>query len=182
MRTFFRRLFRTVTAPSVEVGPSTSDQQSRKIPRLLIAEACVASLATCMEPEINKRHEGIAYLAGRTDGSTTLVLAAIRPDAETTYGSFRVDGRAMAKVVRSVADLGLQVVGQVHTHPGEAYHSGGDDEGARIAYSGYVSLVLPDYGKHLPAFHEAALFMYSASDGFLAIDAANFAIVPGLIA
>jgi hypothetical protein len=124
-------------------------------PRLPITSDCVNALAECMRIEIKKGHEGIAYLAGRTDPTITLAIAAIRPEAITTRGSFHVNTTAMAKIVRLVASQGLQVVGQVHTHPGEAYHSGGDEEGAKIAYTGYVSLVLPDFGRRLPSFDEA---------------------------
>jgi len=131
-----------------------------------------------MRIEIKKGHEGIAYLAGRSDPTITLAVAAIRPEATTTRGSFHVDTAAMAKIVRLVATQGLQVVGQVHTHPGEAYHSGGDEEGAKIAYSGYVSLVLPDFGRHLPSFDEAAIFMYQHGS-FKEIDPCNFRIIPG---
>ena len=62
------------------------------------------------------------------------------------------------KVVRAAVDRGLQVVGQVHTHPGDAYHSDGDNAGARIAFTGYVSIVLPDYGRDLPALTRAAAY------------------------
>ena len=146
-------------------------------PRLIVTEACVAALRGCLAPEIRKVHEGISYLAGRTDGTTTLAVAAMRPDAGTTRGSFNVSAPAMARIVRAAASQGLQVVGQVHTHPGEAYHSDGDEDGARIAYTGYVSLVLPDYGRRLPAFDAAAVFMFRAPVGFVEIRLSSFTIV-----
>jgi proteasome lid subunit RPN8/RPN11 len=131
-----------------------------------------------MEPEIEKGHEGIAYLLGHSDGTNTLTVAAIRPHARTTQGSFAVGSLAMACVVRSAVDCGLQLVGQVHTHPGRAYHSGGDEDGARIAYSGYVSIVLPDYGRRLPRLDGAATYMFRAGAGFAALDQARITVVP----
>jgi proteasome lid subunit RPN8/RPN11 len=88
----------------------------------------------------------------------------------------------MAKVVRAAVDRGLQVVGQVHTHPDDAYHSAGDEDGARIAYTGYVSVVLPDYGRHLPALTRAAAYFFQAGKGFVPIDAGAITIVPGMVA
>jgi proteasome lid subunit RPN8/RPN11 len=105
-------------------------------------------------------HEGIAYLFGKTNGESTIVVGSIRPNAQTTAGSFNVSALAMARVVRTAADAGLQVVGQIHTHPGQAYHSDGDVEGARIAYDGYVSIVVPNYGRGLPSFAGAAVYFY----------------------
>lgn len=130
---------------------------------------------------IDKRHEGVAYLLGQTDGNTTIAVAAIRPEATTTPGSFDVTSPAMARLVRTATEIGLQVVGQVHTHPGLAYHSEGDNEGARIAYTGFVSIVIPHYGKHLPALDGIAAFAFKAGTGFCTIDEKRIMIVPAKI-
>jgi hypothetical protein len=84
----------------------------------------------------------------------------------------------MAKVVRVAMGYGLQVVGQVHTHPKLAFHSDGDELGARIRYSGYVSIVLPEYGCALPDISEAAMFMYLAGKGFQPLDRDSVFAVP----
>jgi len=130
--------------------------------RLVITENAALAIRECMAPEIVMGHEGIAYLFGQTNGESTLVVGSIRPEAQTTIGSFNVSARAMASVVRTASDAGLQVVGQIHTHPGQAYHSDGDIDGARIAYDGYVSVVVPDYGRKLPSFAGAAIYFYRA--------------------
>ena len=151
-------------------------------PRLVISQACIDAFAACLGPEIRSRQEGIAYLLGQSDGTTTVALAAIRPEAQVTRGSFVVGAPAMAKVVRAAVDRGLQVVGQVHTHPGDAYHSDGDDDGSRIAFTGYASIVLPDYGRYLPALTRAASYFYRAGKGFVALDRSCVIIVPGRVA
>lgn len=125
---------------------------------------------------MRKGHEGIAYLLGQSDGTTTLAVSAFRPEARTTGGSFTVTSPAMAQIVRTATNLGLHLVGQVHTHPGRAYHSDGDDAGARIAYSGYVSVVLPNYGRQLPALTGAATFMFLAGQGFVPLEASRITI------
>lgn len=163
------RLF--IRKPSFRPAPPAA-------PRLILTEACVNALCECLGPEIRAGREGIAYLAGRSDSVTTLAIAAMRPEAHTTEGSFHVSTAAMARIVRAAATRGLQVVGQVHTHPREAFHSGGDEEGAKIAYSGYVSLVLPDYGRHLPAFSQAALFMFR-NGAFIEINPSDFGVLAG---
>ena len=151
-------------------------------PRVVISQTCIDALAACLAPEIRSGHEGIVYLLGQSDGTTTVALATIRPEAQVTRGSFVVGAPAMAKVVRAAVDHGLQVVGQVHTHPGEAYHSDGDIDGARIAFTGYVSIVLPDYGRHLPTLTRAAAYFYRAGKGFVALDTPDVTIVPGRVA
>lgn len=150
--------------------------------RLVITQACINALPGCLAPEIRAGQEGIAYLCGQTDGTTTVAVAAIRPQATVTHGSFAVSSPAVAKVIRAAVDLGLQVVGQVHTHPGDAYHSHGDEDGARIAFTGYVSIVLPEYGRNLPMLTRAAAYFYRASSGFEALDTSRVIVVPGNIA
>ena len=148
-------------------------------PRVVLTESCVSALSECMEPEVWRGHEGVAYLLGQTDGAATLAIAAIRPQAATTPGSFSVSAPAMAQVVRAAVRAGLQVVGQVHTHPGKAYHSDGDVEGVRIVYRGFVSVVLPDYGRRLPALNGAAVYMFRGGTGFAEVAPAHIGIVPG---
>lgn len=148
-------------------------------PKLLITQACVDALHACLSSEIRKGHEGIAYLLGRTDGTVTLAVSAFRPKAKTTPGSFHVEPVAMAVCVRTAARLGLQIVAQVHTHPGVAYHSDGDVEGARIRYIGYASVVLPDYGRRLPHLDEAAVYVFCGNRGWTELDVAEVVIVPG---
>ena len=148
--------------------------------RLVLAYGCLEGLRECLAPEIEKRHEGIAYLYGQTDGSTTVAVGAIRPVARTTAGSFEVSSIAMARVVRVVSDLGLQVVGQAHSHPHLAHHSDGDEEGARIAYQGFVSLVAPEYGRHLPSVDGCAVYFFDKGR-FVDLPSHAVTIVPGAV-
>ena len=146
-------------------------------PKLLVTTGCVDGLNACLAPERRKGHEGIAYLFGRTDGMVTLAVTAFRPKAKTTPGSFLVEPRAMARGVRAAADLGLQIVAQVHTHPGAAYHSDGDIEGARIRYAGYASIVLPEYGRHLPRFDGAAVYISDKTDQWIELSPEEVVII-----
>ena len=150
-------------------------------PSVALTDACVATLRSCMAPEIQSGREGIAYLLGLSDGTTTLACSAIRPVARSTPTSFLVDSPAMATVVRAAVRCGLHVVGQVHTHPGRAYHSRGDETGAQIAYTGYISIVLPNYGRHLPGLDASAIYVFHSDGRFDRVNPEQLTIVPGQI-
>jgi hypothetical protein len=144
----------------------------------LLTQDCMDRICECIEPFAQNRHEGIAYIYGRTDGYTTLAIGAIRPDAATTRGSFSVSSVEMARMVKGIRQRGLQLICQLHTHPGQAYHSDGDVDGLKLVCNGYVSIVLPDYGAHLPSFKEAAFYFYRRGIGFTALEETNIHIIP----
>lgn len=147
-------------------------------PKLLLTRECLRAIQAGLAPEIQRGHEGIVYLLGRTDGTVTLAVAVFRPQARTTPGSFDVSATAMAPCMTAASDHHLQVVGQLHTHPSQAYHSDGDVEGARIRYAGYVSVVIPDYGRRLPSLSGAAAYVWQAG-AWVGLADADLVIIPG---
>lgn len=171
LRGFFRLGVRQVAEREPAVGQR----------RLVLTRSCLIAAFDLLRAWGERNHEGIVYLLGKTDITSTVAVAAIAPEAQTTYGSFEVSTRAMARIVRVAARLGLQVVGQVHTHPGEAYHSEGDLEGMRNRYGGYVSLVLPRYGAGVPTLEKASILMCSES-GEQEIGASEVSVVEAEVA
>lgn len=147
-------------------------------PQLFFTEASLKALEACMRPEIRAREESIVYLLGSVSRDATWVFSVVRPIAQTTRSSFDVSVPEMAKVVRCASELGVQVAGQAHTHPVRAFHSQGDDEGARIAYEGYISLVLPYYGEKLPSLDGAAAYVFNSPQGFVPISSERILVLP----
>jgi proteasome lid subunit RPN8/RPN11 len=158
-----------------DIYGSHQEDPSRKV---LLTASCFEVIQRSILIESPNEEEAIVYLFGLTDKKTTLAILAYRPRQVASWGSFSVDRFAMGEVVRRASDLGLQVVGQVHTHPGEAFHSRGDDDGAKIRYTGYVSIVIPEFGRHLPKTNGIATYMYVAPKGFVRIPAAGFTVIP----
>ena len=117
-----------------------------------------------IEPEI-LGVEAIVYLLGITNGETSLAVSGVKPKAESTPRSFDVGSAELGKVVRLAAETGLQVVGQIHSHPRFAFHSAGDLKGMRIRFPGYFSIVIPDYGACLPSLERTHTVMWT-SNGF----------------
>lgn len=96
----------------------------------------------------HEAHEGVAYWAGRRAGGDIFVTTCIAPAATTTYGSFDTSAHTNAKVVMYLANAGLELLGQVHSHPGKFVdHSDGDDKRALMPYEGFLSIVVPHYAR-----------------------------------
>jgi proteasome lid subunit RPN8/RPN11 len=93
-------------------------------------------------------HEGVVYWAGRRTGDEYFITTCIAPASRTTYGSFETSSHTNAKVIMRLASAGLELLGQVHSHPGAFVgHSGGDDKRALMPYEGFLSIVVPHYAR-----------------------------------
>jgi len=94
------------------------------------------------------KRETVVYWAGVDGGKQWTVTTAICPHQRITRGSFVVDAAANAKVIQDLAAHGLVMLGQAHSHPGTLVdHSDGDDEWTSFAFAGFISIVVPSYGR-----------------------------------
>lgn len=114
------------------------------LPRTVADEtACLVSSFGTGEDQ----HEGVVYWAGVASADSWVVTTVLVPEARTTAGSFHTSVLANSRVIQAVNDAKLQLLAQVHGHPGDwVGHSGGDDRGAFMPYRGFYSVVLPHYG------------------------------------
>ena len=136
---------------------------------VVITAQCRDQVTKQLRGNVQRGHEGIVYFVGLTTGSTTLALSSMAPKADATAGSVDVSALELGKVIRFAAMADLQVVGQLHTHPCGAYHSGGDLTGMKIRHPGYFSIVIPRYGAQLPSFKDAHTLMWT-SEGFREVE------------
>ena len=143
----------------------------RRIPQpppryaVVMTTQCRDQLTEKLRGSVRRGHEGIVYFVGLTTGSTSLALSAMAPEADATAGSVDVSAAEVGKVIRFAAIAELQVIGQLHTHPCNAYHSDGDLAGMKILHPGYFSIVVPDHGAELPSFGDAHILMWTP-EGF----------------
>lgn len=169
----FKWLKRKITAKPATYLPVAQPN------RVVLTATCRDALQEGLAPEIASQHEGIVYLLGQTDGFTSLAASVYRPNATTTAGSFLVEPKAMRRVVDAASANGLQVVGQLHTHPKQAFHSPGDETGTLIRFNGFISIVLPDYGAHLPSLEGAAIYMFRSDERrFIQLNMADLIVLP----
>jgi hypothetical protein len=100
------------------------------------------------------RHGDEAFIAwaGTADGSTFCFSRAIVPRQtahKTPHGLLvTLDSRALFELNRDCYQQGEFLAGQIHAHPGKAYHSGADDDLAIVAIPGGLSIVIPDFARH----------------------------------
>ncbi len=126
-----------------------SPQKTR--PTVLIHEAIVSESERLLRDvgDEHAAHEGVVYWAGRSADGHCLITTCIAPKASTTWGSFDTSMAANAEVISFLARHRLELLAQVHSHPGPYVdHSTGDDCGALMPYENYLSIVVPHYAQH----------------------------------
>ena len=108
-------------------------------------------------------HENVLYLAGVVDANIRTASMVIAPQAETSPGNFKTDRKSHQQVLRALSGLELEIVAQVHSHPGPTVgHSDGDDELAFIKGEGFWSLVIPNYcGKGMLPIEDCGIHCYT---------------------
>lgn len=81
----------------------------------------------------------------------------IHPKHKSNFHGVTLDSAWINKFWLELAERGLGVRVQVHTHPGEAFHSDTDDAFPLIHETGFLSLVIPDFGMGPVGFDRAYL-------------------------
>jgi proteasome lid subunit RPN8/RPN11 len=95
-------------------------------------------------------YERLALFAGKKDGSAFQVTHVIYPKQYLRKGplgvSFHIDGSELERIWDWLYENNCSLIGQIHSHPKEAYHSEADDQLAIITTFGGVSIVVPNFG------------------------------------
>ena len=86
-----------------------------------------------------------------------LITEAVHPKHEAHVGGFALDDAWLSDFWLRLANEKLGIRIQVHTHPGEAFHSPIDDEFPIIHSPGFLSLVIPDFGLGPASLNDAYL-------------------------
>ena len=100
--------------------------------------------------------EQIAFLDGIQGGSDAVISTITFPNAVLRRSNFRVSAAAMSEAGKHLASYVR--LAQVHTHPGDwVGHSIVDDDFAYSRHDGALSIVLPNFGKTVTSFSDAAV-------------------------
>ena len=85
------------------------------------------------------------------------LVEVVHPEHLSSRYALSIDSSWINAFWNNLADRGLGVRVQVHTHPGEAFHSTTDDAYPLIHQAGFLSLVIPDFAMGSTGFDSAYL-------------------------
>jgi hypothetical protein len=112
-----------------------------------------------------ERFEAVALFAGTVSGATALVTEAILP-LQKSYKlesglMYHVEGEELHRINVWLYKNKLKLLGQIHSHPTEAYHSETDDEYPIISTVGGLSIVVPNFARGKMKHDEWAYYRLS---------------------
>ena len=122
----------------------------KDVHRVTVPEKVVTGTLAALREFGEHGCEGLVLWLGRVAATTAEIGGFVVPDqhpvrSEDGVGYF-VSQETLFALNRYLSEHDLRLVSQVHSHPGEAYHSETDDAYALVTTEGGLSLVVPDFG------------------------------------
>lgn len=139
-------------------------------PRIYIPRSIAEKTAEHLRKYGTLGNEGLVFWAGieARDGSifvTTCVYPRVRWASAISVSSDLIAG---AEVVREVRKRGLEIIAEIHSHPGYGVgHSITDDENPFVLADSNVSIVVPYFGEEgMQPLWKCGVYIYSFKEGW----------------
>ena len=114
--------------------------------QLIIPELVVLETFQFFQKLSDRHVEATVVWFGQFYGLKMHIIEAYMPLQYNTELSFYIPADEVHRMNLHAYNSGLMLMAQLHTHPGEAFHSSHDDSGSILVFDGQFSIVIPDYG------------------------------------
>jgi len=139
-------------------------------PRIYIPRLVVKKTVEHLRKYGAQGNEGLVFWAGIEAGdSSKFVTTCVYPRVRWASGaSVSSDVIAGAEVVREVRRKGLEIIAEIHSHPGHwVGHSIIDDENPFVLANGNISVVVPCLGDEgMEPLWKCGVYLYNMKDGW----------------
>lgn len=130
--------------------------------KIYLPRSCAMEAIDWMYKVGLKELEGVALWCGILQGDAFHIKRTIIPRQKA--GSLEdgliyvVDGDELHRINLDLFDTGMQLIAQIHSHPGRAYHSETDDQFTMVTVAGGLSIVVPNFATGGLNFSEWVVF------------------------
>lgn len=152
-------------------GAGVSSRRERRVPtgvqRYHIPEAVIEETQRFLRSHGANGHEAYMLWAGGFSEHEAYVTTCVEPEVPTRPGGVKIPTRKMTQINRALLERDQLLVAQVHSHPGQAFHSNVDERKAVTFHEGFVSIVVPDYASTSVADLQACgVYRYHIGQGW----------------
>jgi hypothetical protein len=99
------------------------------------------------------------------------------PAHKRSPSGYDVDDNWLTEFWKHLAASKRSVKAQVHTHPGQAFHSSTDDKWPIVSQAGFVSIVIPDFATGEPSLDRAWVGRLQADGTWRRLGSAGEAVI-----
>jgi Prokaryotic homologs of the JAB domain len=155
-------------ASSARVTTMPEGPQLRDIERVVVPDLVLEETWQALRSFGKRGREGLVLWAGELAEKRAIVRMAVTPaqnaiESEDGIGYF-LTAETLFEVNLGLAKRKLRLLAQVHSHPGEAYHSSTDDRYAIVTTEGGFSLVVPRFAAGPAAVGICAIYRLHGSE------------------
>jgi proteasome lid subunit RPN8/RPN11 len=132
-----------------------------------------ATLATLRAGGLKGVERVVFWLGRRTPDGNADIAEVHVPEQEAAADYFRIPPESMIAFMAHLRRRRLVLLAQVHSHPGEAFHSKADDEWAVLRHEGGLSIVVPSFAADVTAANfevASAVFRLTSDDRWLRVE------------
>lgn len=154
----------TINQNRFDVTIGSPNSATRKKPtyikKFIIFRDVIIKTKTVLVGAGRHKKEGLVFWSGVLNADNANIKTVICPKNISTSISARLDNEGMEYIRNVLKKNNEFLFAQVHSHPGIAFHSD-DDCNEAISYKkGFISIVVPDYGRDMDGLNTCAIFEY----------------------
>lgn len=145
----------------------------RRIVRFAFQAACLEEVEAFLRKQGKNEREGLVLVSGSLAKDSAIVVDRVHvPEQDASAFHVQVMPNAMLRIHHELLGQERLLVGQIHTHPGEAFHSKVDREDTTLTQPGTFSIVVPDFAaRGLKGWPECAVYRRLAEGWSRPLDA-----------
>ncbi len=121
------------------------------------------------------RRESGAFLLGRWGEQGGAIREGVFYDdidpGALSHGYVRLAGPALNMVWERCAETGLEVLADVHTHPGRADQSPSDQEHPMVAIRGHIAVIIPNFARSALNLRAVGVYRYLGARKWIVLPA-----------
>jgi proteasome lid subunit RPN8/RPN11 len=110
-----------------------------------------------------RRSEALMFWGGVVSGSSLQITGVFLPRHRAGGAHVKLSNEESRWLIRRLRARDEKLIAQVHSHPGKAFHSEGDDEGATSFHAGFLSVVVPEYGRRATSISDCAVYEHDGN-------------------